>query len=79
MVDGVVLIPGETGSNFGMDIMSKYPHLSELEKAGEIIIKSVIDTSMTVNDLKAYAEEKNIDLGTATKKDDIIAAIKAQG
>lgn len=30
----------------------------------------------TVNQLKAYAEEKGIDLGDATKKADIIAAIQ---
>jgi len=33
--------------------------------------------SMTVDQLKAYAIENKIDLGTATVKADIIAAIKA--
>jgi len=32
---------------------------------------------MTVANLKAYAEEKGVDLGAATKKADIIAVIKA--
>ena len=32
--------------------------------------------SMKVEDLKAYAAEKNIDLGDVTKKADIIAAIR---
>ena len=32
---------------------------------------------MTVPELKAYAEENNIDLGDAMKKDDILAAIQA--
>jgi len=32
---------------------------------------------MTIAKLKAYAEEKNIDLGDATKKADIVAAIEA--
>ncbi len=31
---------------------------------------------MTVDELKAYAAENNIDLGEATKKADILAAIK---
>jgi hypothetical protein len=34
-------------------------------------------SEMTVANLKALAEEKGIDLGEATKKDDIIAAIQA--
>lgn len=33
--------------------------------------------SWTVGELKAYAEENGIDLGGATKKDDIIAVISA--
>jgi predicted NUDIX family NTP pyrophosphohydrolase len=32
---------------------------------------------MTVPELKQYAEEKQIDLGDATKKDEILAAIQA--
>ena len=46
--------------------------------------KYTVDTSaekpvdmMTVAELRAYAEGKGIDLGTATKKEDILAAIKA--
>ncbi|MGX8702068.1 hypothetical protein [Caproiciproducens sp.] len=31
---------------------------------------------MTVAELKAYAKEKNIDLGDSTKKEDILAKIK---
>ena len=36
-------------------------------------------TSWTVVELKAYAEENGIDLGGATKKDDIIAVMSAHG
>ncbi|TAJ46353.1 MAG: hypothetical protein EPO52_17625 [Herbiconiux sp.] len=35
------------------------------------------DKSWKVEELKAYAEEHTIDLGEATKKDDIIAVIAA--
>ena len=35
--------------------------------------------SWKVPELKAYAEEQGIDLGDATKKDDILAAIEAVG
>lgn len=35
------------------------------------------DASWKVADLKAHAEENGIDLGDATKKDDIVAAITA--
>ena len=34
------------------------------------------DKSWKVADLKAYADEKNVDLGDATKKEDILAAIE---
>lgn len=32
--------------------------------------------AMTVDEIKAYAEGKGVDLGDATKKDDIIAKLK---
>lgn len=35
------------------------------------------DSSWKVAELKAYAEDNSIDLGDATKKDDILAAITA--
>lgn len=34
-------------------------------------------TQMTVKQLKAYAADRNIDLGTATRRDDIIAVLNA--
>lgn len=34
---------------------------------------------MTVEELKAYASEHSIDLGEATKKDEILAAVQAAG
>lgn len=37
------------------------------------------DKSWKVADLKAHAEENGIDLGDATKKDDILAVIVAAG
>lgn len=37
------------------------------------------DATWKVADLKAYADENGIDLGDATKKDDIVAAISAVG
>lgn len=38
--------------------------------------KSPLD-SMKVDDLKAYAKSKNIDISKVTRRDDIIATIKA--
>lgn len=35
-------------------------------------------STMKVDELRAYADGKGIDLGDATKKDDIIKAIKAK-
>ena len=37
------------------------------------------DSTWKVADLKAYADENGIDLGDATKKDDIVAAISDAG
>lgn len=37
------------------------------------------DGSWKVADLKAYASDNDIDLGDATKKDDILAAISGAG
>lgn len=42
---------------------------------GGVEDESVSIDGMTVNQLKAYAAENNIDLGDASKKDDIRAAI----
>lgn len=35
-------------------------------------------SEMTVADLKSYAEEHNVDLAGASKKDDIVAAIQKE-
>lgn len=37
------------------------------------------DSTWKVADLKAYASENSIDLGDATKKDDILTAINSSG
>lgn len=37
------------------------------------------DKSWKVADLRAFADERGIDLGDATKKDDLLAAIAASG
>ena len=46
------------------------------EAANEEAADIVAAEEMTVAELKAYAAENNIDLGEATKKADILAAIK---
>lgn len=58
------------------------PDAAEILKAkgytvtGEAPVTDPLD-KMTVEELKAYAAEKNIDLGDATKKAEIKAVIKA--
>lgn len=47
------------------------------EHAGYVVEEEDPFASMTVADLKAYAAEKEIELGDAVKKADIIAIIKA--
>lgn len=56
--------------------------LVSAEKEGESVETEdeTIDLSeMTVADLKRFAQEHGIDLGSATKKDDIIQAITDSG
>lgn len=55
----------------------KKGHLTVVEGGKTEDPKAVED--MTVAELKAYAAENNIDLGEATKKDDILAAIQKAG
>lgn len=47
--------------------------VSDLDEDYEVVLED-----MTVKELKAYAEEKDIDLDGATKKEDIIGIIRAE-
>ena len=51
------------------------PQVKEAESEGEEKEGKNLD-EMTVNELKAYAAEKDIDISKAEKKADILAAIK---
>jgi len=51
------------------------PQVKEAESEGEENEGKNLD-EMTVNELKAYAAEKDIDISKAEKKADILAAIK---
>ena len=51
------------------------PQVKEAESGGEENEGKNLD-EMTVNELKAYAAEKDIDISKAEKKADILAAIK---
>ena len=46
---------------------------SDMDDGYEVVLED-----MTVKELKAYAEEKDIDLDGATKKEDIIGMIRAE-
>lgn len=50
------------------------PQISEESQEPEVEEKSI--DKMTVAELKEYANQHEIDLGEATKKDDILAVIK---
>ncbi|MNB80555.1 hypothetical protein D3C75_273200 [compost metagenome] len=50
-------------------------HVTVLEEADELAGAKSVD-EMTVAELKAYVAEQNIDLGEATKKEDILAKIR---
>lgn len=47
--------------------------VNDLDEDYEVVLED-----MTVKELKAYAEEKDIDLDGATKKEDIIGMIRAE-
>lgn len=67
MVEEPVAIPAEVAAKEVME-----PDLEEvIEENSEVITLS----EMTVANLKKFAEENEIDLGKATKKDDIIKVI----
>lgn len=46
------------------------------EHGYKVVVPEKSPDEMTVSELKAYAEGKGIDLGDATKKEDILAKIK---
>ena len=50
---------------------------AEPEPEPELAVETKDFDDMTVDELKAYAAEHNIDLTGASKKDDILAAIQA--
>lgn len=57
-------------------------HLIDWFKSHGYEVKSNVEKPvdlMTVSELRAYADGKGIDLGNATKKEDILAKIKGQG
>lgn len=60
-------------------IVESKEEADELKEQGFVEVSENIQpdfSSMKVDELKAYAEGKGIDLGDATKKDDIIAKLK---
>ena len=65
-------------------LKSKYPEVSAMIKAGQLIIADVeeaevIDAEyekMEIDDLKAYAKAHDIKLGRASKKEAILETIK---
>jgi hypothetical protein len=68
VVSGVVVsVSDETAALLG----------SEWEDADKAPRSESPDKSWKVADLKAYADENSIDLGDATKKEDVLAAITA--
>ncbi|WP_438435412.1 DUF7210 family protein [Gorillibacterium sp. sgz500922] len=52
-------------------------HVTVLDEADETPAADKAVDDMTVAELKAYAKAQGIDLGDATKKEEILAAVKA--
>ena len=79
------LIPGAPAKEVDSSYLN-HPEVKAAIKKGRLKVieggsadpaKSKTVEEMTVPELQAYAAEKEIDLGDATKKADILAAIKA--
>ena len=79
------LIPGAPAKDVDRSLLDHFEvkegikrgHLTVVEGGKDEIGKALED--MTVAELKAYAAENNIDLGGATKKEDILAVIQKDG
>jgi hypothetical protein len=65
---------GVTGSWF--EPVHPLDHDADGRKGGSLPLDGEGFDAMTVPELKAYAESKGIDLGDATRKADIVAAIE---
>lgn len=52
------------------------PKFRRVEEDGNVAVANDGLDEMTVDDLKAFAAEEEIDLGKATRKEDIVSAIR---
>lgn len=87
--DGTILIPAKPCKVDGTsaDLKKLYPSLKEKFTVGTIEVLSEEEaaaaettlTDQTVEQLKAYAADKGIDITGLTKKDDIVAALEKAG
>ena len=86
---GTILIPAKPCEVDGSsaELKKLYPSLKEKFEAGTIQVASEEEAAeaetnladQTIEQLKAYAAEKGIDITGLTKKDDIVAAIEKAG
>lgn len=81
MSDGttLALAPGQTSGPVNLTA----DEAAEAEATGWFKVEAIVEAddanldAMTVDELKAFAAANSIDLGTATKKADILSAIEA--
>ncbi len=67
----------DKGGNLVRDIKTNHPNnLSNQTVPNEVQLDSL--GGMTVDELRKFADEEEIDLGNVTRKDDILKAIRAQ-
>lgn len=76
-VTGGFLVPDAVAGRFEEMKAGKTKPVAVEEGPSEDAPQEAPDKSWKVADIRAYAEEHNIDLGDATKKDDLLAAISA--
>ena len=85
IIAGKMYIPRKPVSVADLDkLKSKYPEVSAMIKAGQLIIADVEEAEaikaeyekMEIDDLKAYAKAHDIKLGRASKKEAILETIK---
>lgn len=86
IINGVKYIPGRPVEVANVESLQKqYPEVGELIKAGAFALVDKKEAAkmetdfekMEVEDLKAYAKSKNIEIGRAAKKEKILEIINS--
>jgi len=85
IIGGRLFIPRKPVDNVDIDaIVKKYPEVLSMMKSGQLVEQTKEEAvvakkefeAMEVDELKAYAKSKGIDIGRAREKDSILSKIR---